>query len=72
MYGMDSSVGIATRCGLEGTGIEFRLGGEIFHNRPEGPGAHTASYTMCTGSFPEVQRPGCGVNPPSSPRLKKE
>jgi len=26
------------------------------------PGAHPASYTMGTGSFPGVKRPGCGVN----------
>ena len=33
-----------------------------------GPGAQTASYTMGTGSFPGVKRPGRGVNhqPPSS------
>ena len=28
------------------------------------PGAHPASYTMGTGSFPGVQRPGCGVDHP--------
>ena len=27
-----------------------------------GPGAHPASYTMGTGSFPGVQRPGFGVD----------
>jgi len=33
-----------------------------------GPGAHPASYTMGTGSFPEVKWPGHGVDhtPPSS------
>ena len=31
------------------------------------PGAHPASYTTGTGSFPGVKRPGCGVDhPPSS------
>ena len=29
-----------------------------------GPGAHPASYTMGTGSFPEVKRPGHGVDHP--------
>jgi hypothetical protein len=29
-----------------------------------GPGAHPALYTMSTGSFPGVMRPGRGVNPP--------
>ena len=37
-------------------------GGEIFRIRPDPP-----SYTMGTGSFPEVKRPGRGVdNPPPS------
>jgi hypothetical protein len=32
------------------------------------PGAHPASYTMDTGSFPGVKRPGRGltIHPPSS------
>ena len=34
--GPDSSVGIATRYGLEGPGIEFRWG-EIFRSRPDQP-----------------------------------
>ena len=36
--------------------------------------AHPASYTMGTGSFPGVKRPGRGVNHPPqlAPRLKKE
>jgi hypothetical protein len=34
-----------------------------------GPGAHPASYTMGTGSFPGVKRPRRGV---LAPRLKKE
>ena len=28
------------------------------------PGAHPASYTMGTGSFPRVKRPGRGVDHP--------
>ena len=31
----NSSVGIATRYGLNVPGIESRWGGEIFHNRPD-------------------------------------
>ena len=33
-----------------------------------GPGAHPSSYTIGTGSFPGVKRPGRGVDhpPPSS------
>jgi hypothetical protein len=39
-----------------------------------GSEAHLASYTMGTGSFPGVKRPGRGVDHPSHlpPRLKKE
>ena len=29
-----------------------------------GPGGHPASYTMGTGSFPGVKRPGRGVDQP--------
>jgi len=38
-----------------------------------GPGAHPASYTMVTGSFPGVKRPGRGVDrpPPSSAKVKE-
>jgi hypothetical protein len=43
-------------------------GGEILRTRPDRAGAHPASYTMGTGSFPGVQRPELGVDhpPPSS------
>jgi hypothetical protein len=33
-------------------------GGEIFCTCPDQPGAHPASCTMGTGSFPEVKQPG--------------
>jgi len=38
-----------------------------------GRGAHPASYTMGTGSFPGVKRPGRGVGhlPPSSAEVKE-
>ena len=35
--GRDSSVGIATRYGLDGQGIESRWGDEIFRTRPDRP-----------------------------------
>ena len=35
--GRDSSVGIATRYGMEDAGIETRWGGDIFRARPEQP-----------------------------------
>jgi hypothetical protein len=39
-----------------------------------GPVPHPTSYTMGTGSFPGVKRPGCGVDhlPHLAPGLKKE
>jgi len=39
-----------------------------------GPGVHPVSYTMGTGSFPGVKRPGRGVEHPPhlAPRLKNE
>ena len=39
-----------------------------------GPGAHPASYTMGTGSFPGVKRPGRDVDHPPhlAPKSKKE
>jgi len=38
-----------------------------------GPGAHPASYTMDTGSFPSVKQPGHGIDhpPPSSAEGKE-
>jgi len=38
-----------------------------------GPGAHPASYTMGSGSFPGVKWPGRGVDhpPPSSAEVKE-
>ena len=74
--GRDSSVGIATRYGLDGQGIESRGGGRRARfSAPvlTGRGAYPASYTTTTGSFPGVQRPGCGVDrpPPSSTHVKE-
>ena len=51
-----SSVGIATDYGLDGPGIESRWGRD-FTPVQTGPGAHPASCTMGTGSFPGVK---CG------------
>ena len=50
--GRDRSVGIATRYGLGGSGIESRWGGAIFSAPVQaGPGAHPASYTRGIGSL---------------------
>jgi len=74
VVGRDSSVGIATRYGLEGPGIESRWGRDFPHPSRSFLGAHPASYTMGTGSFPGVKRPGRSVDHPLhlAPRLKKE
>ena len=61
--GRDNSVGIATRYGLGGPGIEFRWGAIFSTPVQTRPGAHSASYTMGTASFPGVKRPGRGVDP---------
>jgi len=65
----DISVGIATDCGLDGVGIESRWGRDFlpFETGPE------TSYTMDTGCFPTVNRPGCGVDhpPPSRAEVKE-
>jgi hypothetical protein len=61
IQGRDSSVGIATRYELDGPGIESWWGREFPHT---GPGAQPVSYTMGTGSFPGVKRPGRGAEHP--------
>jgi len=71
----DSSVGIATCYGLDGPGIESQWGGvRLTAPVQTGPGAHPASYTMGTGFFPGVKRPGRGVDHPPHLvlRLKKD
>jgi hypothetical protein len=72
--GPGSSVGIATGYGQDGPGIESRWGRDFSHTSKTGPGAHPASCTMGTGSFPGVKRPERGADhpPPSSAEVKKE
>ena len=53
--GPGSVVGIATGYGLDGPGIESRLGARFSTPVQTGPGAHPASCTMGTGSFPGVK-----------------
>ena len=60
--GRDSSVGIATGYGLGGPGIESQLGVRFFAPVQTDPGTHLASYTVSTGSFPGVKRPGRGAD----------
>ena len=70
----DSSVGIATRYGLDGSGIESRGVGGFSAPVQKYPGAYPVSYTVGTGSFPGVKRPGRGVDHPHhlAPMLRKE
>ena len=59
--GRDSSVDIKTRYGLDAS-----VGGAKFSAPVEtGPGAHPASCTMGTGSFPGVKRPERGADSPA-------
>jgi hypothetical protein len=60
LVGRVSSVGIGTRYGLDGPGIESRWGRDF--PIQTGSGAYPASYTMDTGSFQGVKRPGRGVD----------
>ena len=71
--GRDISVGIAARYGLDGPGIESRWGARFSALIQTGPEAHPASYTMGTGSFPVLKRPGrCFDHPPPSSAEVKE
>ena len=74
ILGRDNSVGIATRYGLDGPGIESRWRARFSAPVQTGPGVHPASYTIGTGSFLGVKRPGRGADHPPhlAPRLKKE
>ena len=73
LAGRYSAVGIATCYELDGTGIESRYGARFSTPVQNGLGAHPASYTMCSGSFPWVRRPGRGVDhpPPFNSEVKE-
>ena len=66
--GPGSSVGIATELGRDGPGIEFRWGARFSAPAQTGPGAHPASCTMGTVSFPGVKS-GRGVTLTPHPLL---
>ena len=57
--GRDSTVGIATRYGLDGPGIDSRWGRDF----PQ-PSRPALGPTMGTGSFPGVKRPERGADHP--------
>ena len=64
---------IATCYGMDGPGIESRCGASFSAPFQTGHGAHPASCTMGTASFPAVKRPGRGVDhqPTSSAEVKE-
>jgi hypothetical protein len=73
-HGRDSSVGIATRYGLDGPEIECRLAARFSATVQTSTWTHTASCTMGAGSlFPGVKWTGRGVNHPplSNPEVKE-
>jgi hypothetical protein len=70
----NSEIGIAAGYVLDSSGIESRWEARFSELVQTGLVAHPASYTVGTGSFPGVKRPGRGVDhpPPPAPMLKKE
>ena len=67
--GPGSVIGIATGYGLDCPGIESRWGARFSAPVQTGPGAHPASSTMGTGSFPGVKS-GRGVTLTPHPLLE--
>ena len=66
--GPGGSVGIVTGYGLDGPGMESRWGARFSAPVQTGPGAHPASCTMGTGSFPRLKS-GRGVTLTPHPLL---
>ena len=64
--GRDSSVGIATRYGVDGPGIESRWGAKFSAPLHTIPRTHPAFYTLDTGFFSGVKRPRRGVDNPTT------
>jgi hypothetical protein len=71
MEGRERVVGIATRCGLDGPGIESRWG-EIFRTRPDRSWGPTSLLYNGYRSFLGVNQPERGVDhpPPSTAKVK--
>jgi hypothetical protein len=66
--GRDSSAGVATCYGLDGSGIKSLWGTRFSTPAQAGPGAHPASCSMGTRSFPGVKS-GWGVTLTTHPLL---
>jgi len=60
--GRDSSVGIAYSLRARRSGDRITLGARFSAPVQTGPGTNPAFYTMSTGSFPGVKRPGRGAD----------
>ena len=72
--GRDTTVGIATRYGLDGPGIECRWGRDFPHPSRPSLGSTQPPIQMGTGSLsPGVKRPGRGVDHPPhlAPKFKE-
>ena len=71
--GRVSSVGLATRYGMDGPGIEPRWGGEIFRTRPDRPWGPSSLLYNGYWVFPGIKRLGRVVDhlPPSSAEVKE-
>jgi len=63
--GQGSTVGIVTCYWLDGPEIESQCGARFSAPVQTGPGAHPASCTMGTRSFPGVKQLGCGIDYPT-------
>jgi hypothetical protein len=73
VVGRDSSVGAATRQGLDGTAIETWWGAKFSAPVQTGHEANPATYTIGTGSSLGVKRSGRGFDhpPPFSVEVKE-
>jgi hypothetical protein len=71
--GRDSSVGISDSLWARRSGDRIPVVAKYSAPVQRGPGGHQASYTVGTGSFPGVERPGRGVDHPftSSAEVKE-
>jgi hypothetical protein len=70
----NSSVGKATELRAGRSGSRIPVGARVFAHVQTGPGAHPASCTMGTRSFPGVKRLGRDADhtPPSSSEVTKD
>jgi hypothetical protein len=59
-------------CNLDQFKKNFPVGARFFAHVQTGLGAHPASCTMGTGSFPGIKRPGRGADHPPHPSAEVE